>query len=234
MLYTTGTLMQRWVIHMTDTKENMFKIDDKHLLQMRYDSPNKVELIHKVQQTKFNKIMKPEILLIHYAVTDSLDALVASQLHTKFFAHFCIDGVNGRYQVTQIIPCNIAGSHAGESIYKGRSGCNAFSVGIEIANPGPLVKQPDGSLKTTYGKKWPMSDAIEAKHKSGKAPKEWTHWSKYSTEEINIVADIGRALLEKYQIKDVVGHDDVSPGRKSDPGPAFPMQAVHDDILNLD
>jgi len=219
---------------MTIEKENMFKIDEKHLLQIRNDSPNKVELIHKVQQTKFNKIMKPEILIVHYAVTDTLNALVSSQLHTKFFAHFCIDGVNGRYQVTQMLPCNIAGSHAGESSYKGRGACNAFSVGIEISNPGPLIKQTDGSLKTTYGKKWPVTDAVEAKHAGGFAPKNWTYWAKYSTEEINIVADIGRALLEKYKIIDVVGHDFVSPGRKFDPGPAFPMQLVRDDILNLD
>jgi N-acetylmuramoyl-L-alanine amidase len=40
-----------------------------------------------------------------------------------------------------------------------------------------------------------------------------------------------QALIEKYNIKEIVGHDDIAPGRKVDPGPAFPMQKLKDKIL---
>ena len=38
-------------------------------------------------------------------------------------------------------------------------------------------------------------------------------------------------LTTRYNLRDVVGHDDVSPGRKSDPGPAFPISSFRAKVL---
>jgi AmpD protein len=35
-------------------------------------------------------------------------------------------------------------------------------------------------------------------------------------------------LRERYMIEDVVGHSDIAPGRKTDPGPCFDWHRVHD------
>src|SRR5690606_3322216 len=94
------------------------------------------------------------------------------------------------------------GSHAGQSNWRGRSGVNAFSIGIEIANPGPLIRGADGKLRTVWGKVWPEDDAVEARHKSGTTPKSWTHWARFSKEEVDLCAQLYLLLREHYPIVD--------------------------------
>lgn len=170
----------------------------------------------------------PEVIVAHYAVTHSLDATVAAQQARGYWAHLSIDGwsEDGRSEmrVVQQLPFNRRGSHAGESKWGDRSAVNNFSVGVEIANPGPLVVTPQG-LKTTYGKLWDPEDAIETGPIVG-YPKLWTHWAKYSPEETALFTSICLALMQRYPIKAIVGHSDISPGRKFDPGPAFDWEYV--------
>lgn len=190
-----------------------------------WDHPQ-VELVRKRERTA--AIIVPELILIHYGVTSSLPALVAAQRATGYMAQFSIDGYASpgpNYQIRQMYPCNEYGSHAGESQWSEKAGCNAFAIGVEIANPGPLIRGADGQLRTVYGQVWPEEDAIEMRHPGGRAPQNWTHWAAYSDQEIDILIELCRALIDAYPtISGIAGHDEVSPGRKFDPGPAFPMQ----------
>lgn len=43
----------------------------------------------------------------------------------------------------------------------------------------------------------------------------------YAGAQYAMLARLVRALARRYPIRDVVGHSDVAPGRKTDPGPAF-------------
>jgi len=43
----------------------------------------------------------------------------------------------------------------------------------------------------------------------------------YATAQYAMLARLVRALARRYPITDVVGHSDIAPGRKTDPGPAF-------------
>ena len=50
-------------------------------------------------------------------------------------------------------------------------------------------------------------------------------WENYSEPQLEAVAQVTRALADAYpSISEVLGHQEIAPGRKFDPGPAFPMQ----------
>ena len=203
--------------------------------QLSPDDTGGIEVLPLSRWGKVKSIWRPTItptiIVIHYAVTSSLDALVRSQLATGYFAHLSIDGFSdGKRSVMRVVqqlPFNKRGAHAGESEWNGRKRCNGFSIGIEIANPGPLVNG-----RTVYGQVWDPKDAVETGPIPG-YPKQWTWWARYSNEEMAILASVCRALRVEYpSITEIVGHSDVAPGRKFDPGPAFPLswlrQAVFD------
>ena len=90
-------------------------------------------------------------------------------------AHIVIDRDGTIFQCR---PFNRTAGHAGVSRWKDptdgvRSGCNAFSIGIELANAGDAVK---GSLDKPMAFGDTPCEAIQEKHKNG-GP--LTLWEKY-------------------------------------------------------
>jgi N-acetyl-anhydromuramoyl-L-alanine amidase len=43
----------------------------------------------------------------------------------------------------------------------------------------------------------------------------------YTGAQYAMLARLAKALRRRYPIDDIVGHSDIAPGRKTDPGPAF-------------
>ncbi|MGE5668782.1 MAG: 1,6-anhydro-N-acetylmuramyl-L-alanine amidase AmpD [Betaproteobacteria bacterium] len=55
---------------------------------------------------------------------------------------------------------------------------------------------------------------------------EGTDTQPYSRPQYATLARLVRALRRRYPVEDVVGHSDVAPGRKTDPGPAFEWERL--------
>ena len=49
----------------------------------------------------------------------------------------------------------------------------------------------------------------------------------YTPAQYAMLARLAKALRRRYPIADVVGHSDIAPGRKTDPGPAFDWPRLH-------
>lgn len=88
----------------------------------------------------------------------------------------------------QFVPCRLRAWHAGQSEWKGRQGCNDFSIGIEL---------------------------------------EGTEEEPFEPSQYQRLAELTRLLQAQYPIKAIVGHSDIAPGRKTDPGRFFDWPLFH-------
>lgn len=168
----------------------------------------------------------PDTIVIHYTAGSSLSSSVnwLTNPQAKASAHLVI-GKSG--EIVQLVPFNIKAWHAGRSIWKGRQGLNHFSIGIELDNAGMLEKRADG-FYTCFGKRIDNSQVVLAPHKNGKEEKAW---EAFTEKQIDAVERICLILKEEYPITEIVGHDDIAPKRKTDPGPAFPLQNLRNNVL---
>lgn len=133
----------------------------------------------------------------------------------KTSAHFVVarDGT-----VTQLAPPDRKCNHAGESTWRGRQYCNGFAVGIEIVNPGKLLERGTGAV-ASFGTVYDRNRySIERSYSKAHGGDGW--WMPYTTAQLESVEHLVEALSRAYPtITEVVGHHDVSPGRKCDPTP---------------
>jgi len=168
----------------------------------------------------------PDAIIIHYTAGSSAASSVNTLCNpaTKASAHLVV----GRDKtITQLVPFNTIAWHAGASSYDGRSGFNNFSIGIEIDNAGVLEKSGEDYV-SWFGRSYPASEVIEAVHRNESTP---AYWHRYSEWQIATVFDLCTALMANYPITMILGHEEIAPTRKRDPGPAFPLEKLRDRLL---
>lgn len=166
----------------------------------------------------------PDTIVIHFTAGSSAESSAKHlcKASAKASAHVVV-GRTG--EIYQLAPFNRITWHAGKSSWKGRSGLNKYSIGIEIDNAGRLTKAEDGSFKTWFGKNIQASDTYFGTHRNETSP---SYWHEYTEMQISRVFDLCELLIEKYPIREIVGHEQISPSRKADPGPAFPLDKLRD------
>ena len=160
----------------------------------------------------------PEVLVMHFTKGASAKSSVnwLANPKARASAHLVIGKLG---EITQLVDFNRRAWHAGRSRWNGKSGLNGFSIGVELDNYGDLIGEK-GNWRTTWGRKVPDHEVAVLAHKfDGKE----RGWNFYSEKQLECALKVCQTLVSHYGLKDVVGHEDISPGRKYDPGPAFPM-----------
>lgn len=161
--------------------------------------------------------IKPRYLLSHYTASGNMEGTVSyfQSKASKVSAHIVI-GRDGR--MVQMVAFNRRAWHAGDSQWDGFVGLNDFSIGIEYVNWGPL-RYEDGRLYGRTGKQIAREDAVYLLGPDNEG--RW--WQKFTIEQLEVGLNVSRELFRHYGLVDSLGHFQVSPGRKIDPGPAFPL-----------
>ncbi|WP_026897428.1 N-acetylmuramoyl-L-alanine amidase [Daejeonella oryzae] len=187
-----------------------------HLLYK--DNGNQVN--YKATPNKGGKYL-PKYLIMHYTAATTEQSAISwlTSPVAQASAHLVI-GREGT--VTQLAPFNIITWHAGKSTWGGLIGMNKYSIGIEMVNAGRLSKIGENFICPVDKKEINKDDVIVATHKNEKHE---SIWQEYTPIQLEVSQEIASLLVKAYHLLDILGHDDISPIRKSDPGPAFPMKS---------
>lgn len=159
-------------------------------------------------------------LVIHFTAGASAMSSIDSMRDQGLSAHLVIDRDGTIYQCR---PFSRTCGHAGRSRWEDPKtgirydGLNSISIGIEIANCGDSI--------IPWARRQARFDSIQAKHRNGSSIKEW---EVYPKAQLDAVFAASKALVDRYHLDDITGHDCIAPERKSDPGPAFPMQLLRE------
>ncbi len=95
--------------------------------------------------------------------------------------------------------------HVGNSQWNGRTWLNSSSIGIEMVNQG-YTETPEGRV-----------------------------WQPWGEQQIDSLVLLLKDIMQRHGLtaEHVVGHSDIAPQRKVDPGPAFPWQRLAQEGLIL-
>ncbi len=156
-----------------------------------------------------NQDSRVAFLVLHYTDSGNARSLkVLSQAGHEVSAHYLVPeakpGRWARYPVYRLVPEERRAWHAGVSGWQGSRMLNASSIGIEIVNRG--FDERDAAL-----------------------PLGQRRWQPYSPAQLQAVARLARDIMARHGIapERVLGHSDIAPGRKVDPGPAFPWEWLY-------
>ncbi len=144
-----------------------------------------------------------QFVVVHYT-SASLERSLQLLTHGDVSSHYLI-GDDKNATVYKLMDENQRAWHAGESQWQGRTWLNSSSIGIEIVNPG-YKDTPTGRL-----------------------------WYPYSEAQIQSVITLLKDISKRNGIspRHIIGHSDIAPLRKLDPGPLFPWKRLAAEGLGL-
>jgi len=137
-----------------------------------------------------------QFVVVHYT-SASLERSLQLLTHGEVSSHYLIGDDKGA-TVYKLVDENLRAWHAGESEWQGRTWLNSSSIGIEIVNPG-YRDTPTGRL-----------------------------WYPYSEAQIQALIVLLKDISKRNGIspRHIIGHSDIAPLRKLDPGPLFPWKRL--------
>ena len=148
-------------------------------------------------------------IILHYTVGDNERSL--KQLtQGNVSAHYLILD-NDDNKIYNLVPESERAWHAGTGGFAGRTILNDTSIGIEIVNKG--IDEPyKNALKNGSLDYHP-----------------YEHYVAFNELQIKKVAQLVQDLVSRYNIsaKNIIGHSDMAPSRKIDPGAKFPWQRLY-------
>jgi len=182
-------------------------------------------------------VITPRIVVLHDTASrldhGNAAAYLRSKNAGKVSVHFVVERDGS---VEQQVRTDRRANHAGKSHYHGESGCNGFAIGIEIVNPGKMEHRGE-KARAWWGEEFkiksspqrsPQDVAPVMRIVARKTPQHGAGvWMDYTPAQIEAVTNLLQTLFADIPtLIDIVPHWYVSPGRKVDTNPLFPLDHV--------
>lgn len=133
--------------------------------------------------------------------------------------------IDGEGQLWQNMALDQWGHHAGTSKCPAtnRTSVSKYYIGVEIACPGKLTPNDDGTYEAWFGKKYSSDQVRYVKSSDGYV--HTGYYAKYTPEQEKTLLDMCVNLVKNYDMDTrlILGHDEVAPSRKNDPGGSLSM-----------
>jgi len=175
-----------------------------------------------------NQNSRISMIVIHHTSSNFEDSLniLTQPSPNSVSSHYLIPEPNdnsysdNKLKVFELVPETQRAWHAGRSYWAGKSGLNDQSIGIEIVNQ-------------TYCYQHEPNDPITDNSNESEVPTEpegFCFYPDFAENQLEIFLELLEDILERHpHIKptNIVGHSDIAPNRKIDPGPRFPWQRLY-------
>ena len=173
-----------------------------------------------------------DCLLLHYTANESLQAAVNMMRARGTSAHYIV-GIDG--EVRRIVREVNRAWHAGQSAWNGKDQVNHFSIGIELVNFGWGDAIAAGKLRRTQDAELVYADAAPVTVIDDRPASQGFVWAAYPEAQLAALLPLIKDVVKRNKIDptQVIGHEHVAPGRKRDPGPAFPWASVATHLAGL-
>jgi len=155
------------------------------------------------------KSQRIKTIVLHYTVSDN-ERSIKTLTTGNVSAHYLILDKDDD-KIYHLVPESERAWHAGDGGFSGRTILNDTSIGIEIVNAG---------IKPEYRNALKSGDMDYHPYE---------HYVEFSELQIKKVAELVQDIATRYDIspKNIIGHSDMAPSRKIDPGAKFPWERLY-------
>lgn len=143
---------------------------------------------------------RQKYIVLHYtALDDEKSVRVLTQQSVS--AHYLVNDIDDN-EIYQLVDENKRAYHAGISAWRKDKMLNDTSIGIEIVNAGYTTDSAGQRI-----------------------------FPDFSEKQVEKVASLVKDLATRYNISatNILGHSDIAPTRKQDPGPKFPWKKLYEE-----
>jgi len=169
-----------------------------------------------------NQDTRVRIVVIHHTTADFQDSLdiLTKKSDRPVSSHYLVPepgdpSYSGKdVRLYSLVREEARAWHAGSSYWAGKTSLNDISIGIELVNQTYCRKSEE-----------PIApDALEQK------PARICFYPDFAEPQLEILLDLLEGILQRHtEVKPthIIGHSDIAPQRKIDPGPRFPWQRLY-------